>query len=152
MIREFTATVYIFYQSQVLLHYHKKFNKWMPPGGHVEKNESLSMAAIREVKEETRLDIELIYQENLWIDEPHAKTLPRPYFCLLEEIPAKNEMPAHQHMDAIFLAKPSGSLDDLHSDFQWFTMEETLEINLFSDTKILFQHLMKSAPELTGAR
>lgn len=151
MIREFTATVYIFHQSQVLLHFHKKLEKWMPPGGHVEKNESLSDAALRETKEETHLDIEFILQENLWIDDSHAKSLVRPYFCLLEEIPPKGEMPAHQHMDYIFLAKPVGSLDDLHPDFQWFSIDKALKLHLFSDTKKLLQHLQETAPELTGA-
>lgn len=34
-------------------------NLWGPPGGHREKNESLLEAAVREVKEETNLDIKI---------------------------------------------------------------------------------------------
>jgi len=35
---------------------HKKLNKWVAPGGHIDDNENPETAAFREVKEETGVD------------------------------------------------------------------------------------------------
>jgi 8-oxo-dGTP pyrophosphatase MutT (NUDIX family) len=42
---------------RVLLIWHKKHNEWLPPGGHIEQNESPNDAVLREVMEETGLDV-----------------------------------------------------------------------------------------------
>ena len=53
--------IYIFNQEhQVLLGQRKSvhgYGCWCPPGGHLEFGETNEQAAIREVKEETNLDI-----------------------------------------------------------------------------------------------
>lgn len=55
------ATMYIEHNGQILLLHRQNHilegNKWGIPGGKVEKNETILQAAIREVKEETGLDI-----------------------------------------------------------------------------------------------
>ena len=64
MLRQFTATCYVIKDDKVLLIYHKKFKKWMPPGGHIDPNETPPEACRREVFEETGLEIEIIKQSN----------------------------------------------------------------------------------------
>jgi len=44
----------------MLKQYHEEKDIWMVPGGAIEENENAEMAAIREVKEETGLEIELL--------------------------------------------------------------------------------------------
>jgi ADP-ribose pyrophosphatase YjhB (NUDIX family) len=132
-MRQFTATVYIFHDNKVLLHHHAKLNKWLPPGGHLEANETPHEAALREAKEETNLDIEFIAQENLHVDAPNAISIPRPYLCLLEEIPQHKDQPAHQHIDFIYLAKATNT--ECSPDFHWLTYEETETLDLFPDTR-----------------
>lgn len=56
---DFTASAYVVYKDKVLLRLHDKYGIWLPPGGHVELDEDPVQAAIREVKEESGLDIEL---------------------------------------------------------------------------------------------
>src|SRR3989441_10239519 len=41
--------------GKILLVWHKKNKEWLPPGGHIEQNESPNAAVLREVKEETGL-------------------------------------------------------------------------------------------------
>ena len=153
MIRQFTATVYILddERRQVLLVHHKKLEKWLPPGGHIDPNETPPEAAIREAKEETGLDVELIKQENIWIDRPNAKSLVRPYLCLLEEIPAHGDHPAHQHIDQIFIGRVVGGNsnhngDEVH-DMKWFSLDdlETLEpeVDIFDETLKTIYSLLK---------
>lgn len=43
--------------GKVFLGHHKKANDWIPPGGHIEKNEIPVQAAVREVREELNIEI-----------------------------------------------------------------------------------------------
>lgn len=150
--REYTATSYVIHEEKILLIFHKKFNKWLPPGGHIEENETADEAALREVKEETGLDVELILQENIWIptSNPNAHSLPRPYLCLIEQIPAYKDVPAHQHVDFIFLSKPKAeariSTQETHT-VRWFSQEEVLELptdTIFPDTIQILSHIFSN--------
>lgn len=144
--RQFTATVYILDQDTVLLHYHKKLQKWLPPGGHLEFNELPHEAAWREAFEETGLEVEFILQENIWIDRWNAKSIPRPYLYLLEEIPQHGHEPQHQHIDAIYVAKPRGG--ELFNDPQirWFTLDEVSalegDVEIFIETQLTIKKLL----------
>ena len=57
---DFTASVYVVHAKKVLLHFHTKTQLWLPPGGHVELDEDPNQTAIREVKEEAGLAVELV--------------------------------------------------------------------------------------------
>lgn len=50
-----TASAVVVSERGVLLHHHKRFGRWMQPGGHLEPGEHPSAAALREVTEETGL-------------------------------------------------------------------------------------------------
>ncbi len=49
---DFIINIYIIYKGKVLLIYHKKLDKWLPIGGHIELDEDPEEALFREVKEE----------------------------------------------------------------------------------------------------
>lgn len=143
MHREFTATTYILDEDQVLLIYHRKLQKWLPPGGHIDPNETPPEAAKREAREECGLEVELALQENIWIEESNAVSMERPFLCLLENIPAHGPVPAHQHMDMIYVARPIGGKLQRNqqecADMRWFTLEEVealqSEEEIFHETK-----------------
>ena len=40
--------------------FNKKLNKWLQPGGHIEYTETPAETAIRETKEETGIDIQIV--------------------------------------------------------------------------------------------
>jgi ADP-ribose pyrophosphatase YjhB (NUDIX family) len=146
MERHFTATVYIFHQSKALLHRHPKLNKWLPPGGHVELNETPPDAAKREALEETSLDVHLLADDRFAIDSPGSTTFSRPFHCLLENIPEHKGVPAHQHMDFIYLGRPANlaQLAQIPTEFQWFACEDLASIQdeLFDDTRQLLAYLL----------
>ncbi len=128
MIRQFTATVYILEKEKVLLIYHRKLQRWLPPGGHIDPNETPPEAALREAREETGLEVEIIPQENVLVDEWNAKSLERPYLFMLQNIPAHLDQPAHQHMDLAYLARPVGGREQQNiaetDGLRWFSLEE----------------------------
>ncbi len=145
MQRQFTATAYILHDGKLLLHKHAKLGKWLPPGGHIEPNETPPEAARRETREETGLEIEFIEQENLKVSAPNAKSFERPFLCLLEEIPANGSQPAHQHMDMIYVARPLGTMN-VSLEFQWIALEklEAMKDELFPDTLQMARLLLKT--------
>lgn len=150
MERHFTATVYIVENSKVLLLYHRKFGKWMPPGGHLDPNETPPEGALREVKEETGLDVDFISDENILIERPNSKSFVRPYLCLLQEVPHHKETPAHQHMDFVFVARPKGGDErenPTESDgLRWFSLNDidglVPEVDIFADVQETVRHLL----------
>jgi 8-oxo-dGTP pyrophosphatase MutT (NUDIX family) len=154
MERQFTATVYIVDHDKVLLIHHRKLNKWLPPGGHLDPNEIPPDGARREAREETGLEIEFIPQENVWVERWNARSFERPYLCLLEEIPAHGDKAAHQHVDFIYLARPAGGKEvQNHCEtggMRWFTLQEIRNLKpdeeIFVETQqTLEKILMKSS-------
>jgi 8-oxo-dGTP pyrophosphatase MutT (NUDIX family) len=147
MKKEFTATVYIIKNNQILLHPHPKHGKWLPPGGHIEKNETPPDAAKREVMEECGIEIEFITQENIWVDAEFANSIERPYMCLLENITKPD---AHQHIDFIYLARLKDAKIPF-SPFRWYTFENALKLDLYKDTILTIKHLEKISAQQVGA-
>lgn len=142
MEKQFTTSVYIFHDEKVLLHKHKKLSTWLPPGGHLEANETPPEAARREVLEETGLEISFLRQENITISAYNAESFERPFLCLLEHIPEYKETPAHQHMDFVYLAEPIALKEDLKG-FQWFKYEELQHLELLPDVAEVLRLLLK---------
>lgn len=152
MEKHFTATSYIFKDDKTLLIFHKKLQKWLPPGGHTEENETPVECAKREALEETGLEIRIIPQENLWIERFNAISFERPYLCLLENIPAYKDKPAHQHIDLVYVSTPCGGVEHpellASGELKWFSKEELLtlkpDVEIFEETLQTLNHLMQT--------
>jgi len=48
---------YCFYNNKLVIVWHGKNNNWTPPGGAIEKGETYTEAAIREIKEESNMEV-----------------------------------------------------------------------------------------------
>lgn len=57
---DFTVSIFIVRDSKVLFIHHKQLDRWLPVGGHIELDENPEQAALREAKEESGLDVELV--------------------------------------------------------------------------------------------
>ncbi len=152
MKRHFTATAFIIdSKKRTLLLWHKRLQRWMPPGGHLEENETPEDAAKRECKEETNLDVEIVggaTHDLFEHDRTEGRMLLQPFSMLLEEIPACPERgeEVHQHMDFLFIAKPldesqAVTIAKEESDrMQWFTRSEIEALDerteIFSNVKM----------------
>lgn len=123
MKKEFTATGYVVKDGKTLLINHRKLSKWLPPGGHIRENETPEETLLRELKEETGLDVEIIAEKRGRDVENEVRGLFIPNHMFLEEIDGK-----HQHIDLIYFCRPRGGevklKTDEHSDIRWFSPEE----------------------------
>ena len=159
MQRHFTATAFVIdSQNRVLLLWHHRLQRWMPPGGHVEDDETPEDAAKRECKEETNLDVEIIGDNTSDLFEKNpdeGRMLKKPIALLLENIPAyevRNE-PAHEHMDFLYLARPIDETQLLKLDeeegreMRWFTKEEIGKLNeqteIFANVKTYILRILE---------
>ncbi|MBP9869383.1 NUDIX domain-containing protein [Patescibacteria group bacterium] len=124
--------------KRILFVHHKRFDKWLPPGGHVEFGESPYEGAIREVREEAGVDI------SAYLPEPehagdHATRLPIPKYMNEERIEATEHEPVHFHIDHIYLVEVPHS-EVVHDPNEshgigWFTYDETLALPTFADVR-----------------
>lgn len=91
LIGHITASAFVFdpKKHKTLLIHHKKLNKWLQPGGHCDGEEDTLAVALKEVFEETGLQIENIGQEIFDLD--------------IHTIPESKEVPEHEHFDVRYL-------------------------------------------------
>src|SRR3712207_9415045 len=68
--RHFTVAVFVVWEGKVLLHLHRKLGMWLPPGGHIDRDELPDDAAVREVLEETAAEVELVWGRREDVHEP----------------------------------------------------------------------------------
>src|SRR5438132_11266365 len=104
VLRHFTVAVFVVHAGRVLLHFHRKLGKWLPPGGHIEDDELPDEAAVREVLEETGIRARLVGGRGLPIEKPRQLVLPA-------GIQVENIYAGHQHIDLVYFAVPDP--DDL---------------------------------------
>jgi len=127
--RHFTATTYPVYAGSVLLHLHAKQQLWLPPGGHLERDELPHEAARREIEEETGLNLVLHSEQQAaeLTAEMECLVVPQPAFILVEDINL-----FHQHIDFTYFARvPDSCAQDERArsrweeaGFRWFAAHE----------------------------
>jgi 8-oxo-dGTP pyrophosphatase MutT (NUDIX family) len=103
---EWTASVLVLRPDRrILLLFHEKLRVWLGPGGHIEPGETPDEAAVREVEEETELQVVLLGQRDHRLDDPqHGVTcLHAPYVVLKERIHDARD--PHVHLDMIYCAR-----------------------------------------------
>ncbi|MGH2447110.1 MAG: NUDIX hydrolase [Chloroflexota bacterium] len=122
--RHFTATTFVVYNGKVLLHRHPRQQIWLPPGGHIERDELPDEAALREVREETGLAVILSSagQADELARDMGTAVVAQPAYILVEQI---NQH--HQHIDFVYQAIPENAPPEgeppVHAGFQWFALD-----------------------------
>jgi 8-oxo-dGTP pyrophosphatase MutT (NUDIX family) len=102
---DFTVAVFIVQDGKVLLVHHRKLNKWLPIGGHIELEEDPEQAALREAREESGFEVELV-GDRPPTTEPGTRALIAPRFLDIHRITE-----THEHIGMIYWARPkSGSM------------------------------------------
>lgn len=147
--KHLTASVWIVSKTspkKTLLLFHKKLNKWVQPGGHVDFGENPVQAAVRETHEETGIDVSPLLEKIIPIDKQN-RFLPIPEFFLEENIVPYKDQPAHVHLDVMYVVavdEQAITLQERESnDGKWFTLEEALQVPIHKDTEIILSKILK---------
>ena len=112
------------YTHALMLH-HKKLDRWLQPGGHVEQESKVLETALREAREESGIsDLRMINDDIFDLD--------------IHTIPANRKEGQHQHFDIRYLFEAAldaiPAISEESNDVRWFTLEEIATIN--DDTSI----------------
>ncbi len=140
--RHFTATTFVVHKDKVLLHQHKKLGIWLPAGGHIDRDELPEEAAVREVKEETGLEVTLYHPDTpLFTADDEACQLHRPTHLILENI-----NPYHQHIDFIYYA--TAVSNQLNPDYgetdrlKWFSQTDLENTEMPTNVRVCAQEAL----------
>jgi 8-oxo-dGTP pyrophosphatase MutT (NUDIX family) len=117
----FTASCYVVDDAgRLLLHHHRRLDRWLQMGGHVEGDESPERAALREGAEESGLLDLTLAADGIFDLDIHG-------------IPAANVEPDHDHYDVRYLARTASpdaiAFDRAESnDLAWVTLDRAAEL------------------------
>lgn len=129
--RHFTATVYAVHEGAVALHHHDRLDKWVAPGGHVDRDELPREAARREVREETGLAVDLLEPETT-VDAEAGRELPPAEHVMLFDVNVHPDGEVgHQHVDFVYFGavesreiSPEGDDEADPAAWEWFDADD----------------------------
>lgn len=140
MKRHFCASAFVVDPNtkRLLLVFHKKFHKWVQPGGHIEEGETPEETAYREVYEETGIKIELLGNRF-----PREDDFIRPL-----GIQRNRNLEGDTHIDIIYAAIPKKTenltLNQEESlGIGWFTRKQLEALEVFPDIKITMDYILE---------
>lgn len=148
MAYKYFASGYLIKENKVLLVHHKKFDKWTPPGGHLEENETPDQALIREWKEELNLDISILpAYESAFSGDSNATPVPMPFHIDLER--EGFDVPHIGHFFYVKLLDENQIINiqesELH-DAKWFSKEDLFTLKTFNQVKALAKYAIDHFP------
>jgi 8-oxo-dGTP pyrophosphatase MutT (NUDIX family) len=119
---DFTVAIFVVHDRKILVIHHRKLDKWLPLGGHIELEEDPEQAALREAREESGLEVELI-GERPPTTSPGTRALIAPRFLDIHRI-----SPTHEHIGMIYWARPKSGRVALaaaeHHDIRWCSLAD----------------------------
>ncbi len=148
---DFTVAIFVVQDRKVLVIHHRKLGRWLPLGGHVELDEDPEIAALREAKEESGLEVELV-GERPPTTEPGTRALIAPRFLDIHRI-----TDTHEHIGMIYFARPVGGAlglaEEEHLGIRWCTSEEldTLQPPMSNAVKWYCRQALAEVPSRTPA-
>lgn len=119
----FTAEVFIVHEGRVLLRMHDKYRIWCSVGGHIDPGEDPAEAALREVKEEVGLEVELWQgTKKFHVDEETFRNLVPPV-----ALNRHSTGDGHEHTTLVYFARAASAdvVPEKESDeWRWVSRAE----------------------------
>ncbi len=138
---------YLVKDGKVLLVLHNIFHKWVPPGGHVDPDETFAEAAEREFTEETGLNVKAISSApTIHPKDDNATPLALPFYTdvMLEGFrkPTIGQYFYFKQVGNSELKYDSKELDDA----RWFGIEELAALETFDQVRSVAAYAIRNYP------
>lgn len=149
-VKHATSSVYVFSRRpggwRIGLIRHPRFGRMMPPGGHVEADESQAQAALREVAEESGLAVRLVDAPAAALPDGFrpARVAP-PWWIVEHPVPADNHLAEpHVHIDHLYVAEACGRepVTQPAHPFGWYAAGDLPGLAMFDDSRVLASALL----------
>jgi 8-oxo-dGTP pyrophosphatase MutT (NUDIX family) len=148
-----TVEVFVVHKQKVLLRKHDKYGIWLSVGGHIELSEDPNEAALREVREEVGLDVDLVPTSYvLETDKEKYKHLVVPAFMNRHNINS-----THEHVTLVYFAKSDSDLieegeSEKSKGCKWFDLSdlENLKEGITDTVKSYAKSAIKQVSSLNG--
>jgi 8-oxo-dGTP diphosphatase len=147
------ASGYLVAGERVLLVHHRRFDKWVPPGGHVDPDETFAEAAEREFREETGIAVRaLSAAPAIHPPDSNATPTPAPFYCDVER-----DGFARPALTQFFFVTPTRGLATLQpqldevSECRWFGADELAGLNTFAQVRSVAAHALAHHPAPGGS-
>lgn len=141
---------YLVERGKVLLVHHNRFDKWVPPGGHIEPGESFADTAVREFMEETGLLVEAISsQPAIHPADDNATPEPVPFYADIE----RDGFPTPALVQFYFVRRQAAAqgkaveaqLKEVHGA-EWFGLDGLDELRTFEQVRSLARFALLNYP------
>jgi len=146
---DFTVAIFVVHEGKILLIHHRKLDKWLPLGGHVELDENPEQAALREAREESGLEVELL-GERPPTTEPGTRALIAPRFLDIHRI-----TDTHEHIGMIYWARPKSGSTTLaveeHHDIRWCSGDQLDDLQPAMSNAVKW-YCRQAIAEMSGAK
>ncbi len=150
---DFTVEVFCVYDGRVLLRRHDKFGIWLGVGGHVELDEDPNEAALREVREEVGLEVELLGAAAVPGDSRNVgyRQLVPPAFLHRDRV-----APDHEHVTLTYFARARSAAvvvggADASEEWRWVAPNELDDADLDLRANVRFYAERALAAAASGA-
>lgn len=119
---DFVVSVFMTHKNKVLLIYHKRYNEWLPIGGHIELDEDPEEALTREIEEESGLKVKILASKPC-IAHQGVKPILTPSYVDVHRITG-----VHKHVAFVYFGTTRSDKVRLHErehrEFRWLTAKE----------------------------
>jgi 8-oxo-dGTP diphosphatase len=138
-IRHYTASAVVLDNAgRMLLVHHNKIGQWLYPGGHIDPNEDPAQAALREIREETGIQVTVIGEPAF--THPAVRSHPAPW-AIIEMDVTDSRIGAHRHIDLVYVCRASGGdltaqLEEV-SGAQWVPVADITDLQTPADLPAL---------------
>lgn len=133
---DFVVSVFIVHRGRVLLVHHKRYDEWLPIGGHIELDEDPEQALFREIREESGLKVRILSGKPA-IGHRGVKAILTPEFVDVHQINSR-----HKHIAFVYFGVSTHARVRLHTrehkSFVWLSRAELKQSRYRLSKSILF--------------
>ena len=142
---DFVVSVFIVHRGKVLLVYHKKYNEWLPIGGHIDLNEDPEQALFKEIREECGLPVKILAARPA-IGHRGVKPILTPSYVDVHRITR-----VHKHIAFVYFGTTTSARAKLHErehrEFRWVSGSDlgSRELRLTKSIRFYCEEALKAA-------